>query len=118
MRKITIVLIAVFAFMTFYSSYGICQDEAIDEAGIINDICPVMGGKVDKDTPYSVEYKGEKIGFCCAGCVDTFNADPETYLQKIEKKCMIKCPKCGAEIDVVKQCKESGIICPSLEETE
>ena len=38
-----------------------------------------MGGEVSKDTPYTAKYKGQKIGFCCASCVDEFKADPEKY---------------------------------------
>lgn len=43
--------------------------------------CPVMGGAIDKSI--FVEYKGKKIYFCCKGCVDTFQADPEKYLAKL-----------------------------------
>jgi len=55
--------------------------EAKDE--IINDVCPVMGGAVGKDTPYKVEYGGKTIGFCCAGCIGMFNKDPEKYMAKL-----------------------------------
>ena len=83
---------------------------------VINKICPVMGGEIGKDTPYTVEYKDKKIGLCCPACIEKFNADPEKYMQKIEKKCIIKCPKCGAEIDVKKecktQCKKGDKFCP------
>lgn len=44
-----------------------------------NKICPVMGGKVDKNISY--EYKGKRYYFCCASCVDNFKADPEKYLK-------------------------------------
>ena len=44
-----------------------------------NSTCPVMEGKVDKDTPYKAAYGGKTIGFCCAGCVDAFKADPSKY---------------------------------------
>jgi YHS domain-containing protein len=43
--------------------------------------CPVMGGAIDKTI--FVEYKGKKVYFCCKGCVDTFNADPEKYVAKL-----------------------------------
>jgi len=33
----------------------------------INDVCPVMGGPVDPDTP-TVMWRGYAIGFCCPGC--------------------------------------------------
>jgi YHS domain-containing protein len=43
--------------------------------------CPVMGGAIDK--AIFVEYKGKKVYFCCKGCIDTFNADPEKYVAKL-----------------------------------
>lgn len=43
--------------------------------------CPVMGGKINKDI--FVEYKGKKVYFCCKGCVDAFNKEPEKYLSKL-----------------------------------
>ena len=55
----------------------------IDEAQsrIEQTICPVMGGKVVKDI--FVEYKGQKVYFCCPGCEKSFNEDPEKYLPKL-----------------------------------
>ena len=52
----------------------------------INDTCPVMGGPIEKNTPYKAEYNGKTIGFCCEACVKSFNADPEKYMAIIEKK--------------------------------
>ena len=43
--------------------------------------CPVMGGEIDS-TIYA-DYKGERVYFCCKGCIETFNKDPKTYLQKM-----------------------------------
>jgi len=56
---------------------------SLEEKVIINTISPVMGGKVDNSTPYMVEYKNKKIGFCCSGCVEAFKADPEKYYAKL-----------------------------------
>ena len=44
-------------------------------------ICPVMGGKINKDC--FTEYKGKKVYFCCPGCIEEFNKDPEKYLDKL-----------------------------------
>lgn len=43
-------------------------------------ICPVMGNPVDDITTaaHSV-YKGKTYYFCCPGCKDTFDKDPEKY---------------------------------------
>ena len=44
-------------------------------------VCPVMGGKINKDI--FVEYEGEKVYFCCPGCEETFLKDTEKYLPKL-----------------------------------
>lgn len=44
-------------------------------------ICPVMAGAIDKTI--FVEYQGKKVYFCCAGCKDKFEAEPEKYLAKL-----------------------------------
>ena len=42
--------------------------------------CPVTGDQftIAKDTVH-VEYKGKHVYFCCAGCKQTFDKDPEKY---------------------------------------
>jgi YHS domain-containing protein len=37
--------------------------------------CPVMGNPINKNV--FTEYKGKKVYFCCAACVDEFKANPE-----------------------------------------
>jgi YHS domain-containing protein len=44
--------------------------------------CPVRNGEVDKR--FFVNYKGKRIYFCSASCIDEFNQDPEKYLKKME----------------------------------
>ncbi len=44
-------------------------------------ICPVMGGKIDKNC--FIEYEGKKVYFCCPGCEIEFNKDPQKYLSKL-----------------------------------
>jgi YHS domain-containing protein len=44
-------------------------------------LCPVMGGEINKEL--YTEYKGKKVYFCCAGCEETFKAEPEKYLDKL-----------------------------------
>lgn len=46
-------------------------------------INPVCGVPVDMNNPkHIVEYKSEKIYFCCDGCKVKFDADPEKYMKK------------------------------------
>jgi len=44
-------------------------------------MCPIMGMAIDKNI--FVEYKGKKVYFCCAGCEDKFEANPEQYIAKL-----------------------------------
>jgi YHS domain-containing protein len=41
-------------------------------------MCPVMDGMKINPNVF-VEYKGKKVYFCCNGCKDKFEADPEKY---------------------------------------
>lgn len=43
--------------------------------------CPIMDAPINKDI--FVEYKGKKVYFCCEGCKDKFNEEPEKYLAKL-----------------------------------
>ena len=45
--------------------------------------CPIMGMAVDKNV--YTEYKGKKVYFCCAGCINTFKEDPEKYMSKLSQ---------------------------------
>jgi YHS domain-containing protein len=44
-------------------------------------ICPVMGGAINKSI--YTEYKGKKVYFCCAGCKEKFDAEPEKYIAQL-----------------------------------
>ena len=46
-----------------------------------NALCPVMGGETT-DSEIFAEYKGKKVFFCCDGCIDDFEKDPEKYFAK------------------------------------
>lgn len=50
-------------------------------AAIEQTVCPVMGGKINP--ALYVEYQGEKVYFCCAGCPETFEKNPQQYLSKL-----------------------------------
>ena len=43
--------------------------------------CPVMGGAINKEL--YTEYKGKKVYFCCPGCKEKFEKEPEKYLSKL-----------------------------------
>jgi len=44
-------------------------------------ICPVMEGAINKNI--FTEYKGKKVYFCCPGCKEKFEKEPEKYLAKL-----------------------------------
>lgn len=43
--------------------------------------CPVSGKEIDPSA--MVEYKGEKVYFCCPNCPKAFEADPEKFVSKL-----------------------------------
>ncbi len=45
-------------------------------------ICPVMDGNAI-DRKIFVDHEGQRIYFCCKGCVAKFKADPAAYLKKL-----------------------------------
>ncbi|MCJ7582433.1 MAG: YHS domain-containing protein [Candidatus Aminicenantes bacterium] len=60
---------------------GISQLQAAEKV-----ICPVTGSEFEKtDTTPSFEFKGETYYFCCPGCKDKFEKNPEEYLDKEEE---------------------------------
>jgi len=50
---------------------------AVPAAEPVNDVCPIKGHEVDKETP-TREFRGHAIGFCCPGCDTTWDAKPES----------------------------------------
>lgn len=45
--------------------------------------CPISGKAIKAEV--SVDYKGEKVYFCCPGCPAAFNADPEKFEGKLPR---------------------------------
>jgi YHS domain-containing protein len=44
-------------------------------------MCPVSGKPIDPE--HSVEYKGQKVYFCCPNCPAAFEKEPEKYVAKL-----------------------------------
>ncbi len=53
-------------------------------AGKEQKACPVQHGKINKDL--YVDYKGQRIYFCCKECLPIFNKNPEAYLKRMEQE--------------------------------
>ena len=43
--------------------------------------CPVMDGAINKEL--YTEYKGKKVYFCCPGCKEKFEKEPDKYISKL-----------------------------------
>lgn len=66
-------------------------EEAKTEAAYPLDTCVVSGEKLgEMGKPYELDYKGQKVLFCCKDCVKKFNKDPEKYLAKIAEAAKAK----------------------------
>ena len=78
MRKIKLIVLlgVTLGLLTFgWNMPGIAHAEAQTK-------CPIMNGKIDEKI--FVDYQGKRIYFCCTGCLEEFNKDPEKYLKKME----------------------------------
>ena len=53
-------------------------------------VCPVMGGKINKDSFVDVE--GKRIYLCCQGCEKAILADPDKFLKKMEAEGIVLDP--------------------------
>ena len=50
------------------------------------DTCVVMGSSLGSmGDPIVKVYDGQQVKFCCAPCIDEFEADPEYYLSMIRE---------------------------------
>jgi len=49
------------------------------------DWCVVSGEKLGSmGDPYPYEYQGRTVYFCCANCVESFNAAPARYMARLD----------------------------------
>jgi YHS domain-containing protein len=60
-------------------------------------ICPVMGGKIDKNI--YTDYEGKRVYFCCPACIPEFKKDPAKYIKKLEDESVVleKIPTTGSQ---------------------
>ena len=85
---LTLLLVVLVSFGIGYTQehHGHNQHEeadAVSQANPISEdlgICPVMGGKANKESSYY--YEGKTYYFCCPGCISKFKEDPEKYIAK------------------------------------
>jgi len=66
----------------------------------VSPICPTCGCSlvrlgIERVAATSYEHDGQRLLFCCRGCVELFAEDPERYLAEVAD--WIVCPTCLAE---------------------
>ena len=70
-------------------------------------MCPVMEGKINKRL--YADHDGNRVYFCCQGCIKMFKKDPEKYMKQLEAEGITldktpiilqsRCPIDGVKID-------------------
>lgn len=83
------------------------------EADLTGAKCPIAGEQAMKGL--SVDYKGGKVYFCCAGCPEGFQANPAAYAVAANKQLFvtgqakqIACPFSGGAVDKSKTVMVDG----------
>ncbi len=65
-----------------HAEMAMSSEPAKEIAAVEQTTCPVMeGNPIDK--AHFTEYKGQKVYFCCPGCDEKFEANPDQYLAKL-----------------------------------
>ncbi len=77
MKKVIILLLALVLALAVAGA-GLAAD------GLAQTICPVLGGKINKTI--CADYQGQRVYFCCPGCVGMFQKDPGNYLNKLKEQ--------------------------------
>ena len=86
-NKAILLLIAIFT-VTAIADDSATTDKSVkkpccaEKTEKVQTTCPVMGGEINKDI--YLDHEGNRIYFCCQACVEKFNQDPDTYLQKLK----------------------------------
>ncbi|MDI6854497.1 MAG: YHS domain-containing protein [Deltaproteobacteria bacterium] len=75
--------LVVFAILAAFLAVNFAAAAGSAGKGNPQTACPVMAGNIDKNL--FIDYQGQRVYFCCPGCVDVFKKDPEKYLQKMKE---------------------------------
>ncbi len=89
MKKVTITILAPVVAFSLSGAGWAAPPPMIDapSAGKMQVACPVQHGKINKDL--YVDYKRERIHFCCKDCIPIFNKNPEAYMKRMEQEDVI-----------------------------
>lgn len=75
------------------------QRKALADRAKVQVTCPITGESVDPKV--YVEHDGQKVSFCCKGCVKKFQKDPNKYKVALANSYthQTKCPVMGEDVD-------------------
>ena len=102
MKKVMIPMILALALAMAFASagallaagatQGLPDKSGAVQAGTPQTVCPVLGNKINKNI--YTDYQGQRIYFCCPGCIDVFKKNPEAYLKEMQGQGVVpeKCP--------------------------
>lgn len=88
---VTAALCSVLAIAGCKSDQDMNQDSAnAVSMGAVNSVCPIMPShSVNPNTSEYAMYNGHKIGFCCGGCINTWEnktaAEKDAFLAQYVK---------------------------------
>lgn len=102
-KKILLAAVAALAAVTMLTA----------EVDLTGAMCPIAGEQAMKGL--AVDYKGGKVYFCCAGCPETFQGNPEAYAVAANKQLFmtgqakqVACPFSGGKTDPAKSVMVDG----------
>ena len=81
MKKMLMEMSIIFVAL-FVAGTVIAKEKGSEKESEKQTICPVMGGKINKDQ--YIDVKGKRIYVCCKGCIATIKKDPDKYIKKLE----------------------------------
>ncbi|MCA9254187.1 MAG: hypothetical protein KDA33_01060 [Phycisphaerales bacterium] len=85
MKRLTTQFLALPAIAAIaFLSHATLADDKPDAKAAVNKVCPISGRAIDGKT--FVDYKGNRVGFCCPACDDKFlawdDAKKDAFLKK------------------------------------
>jgi YHS domain-containing protein len=80
-KSISLALVVAAAMAVSVATTGIAAPPAAQPQ--TQTTCPVLGGNINKNI--YVDYQGQRIYFCCEGCIAEFKKNPEKYLEKLKE---------------------------------
>lgn len=86
MKKVLITILTLVAAFSLAGAGWAGPPPMLDatRAGKTQVTCPVQQGRINKEDLY-VDYKGQRIYFCCEDCISIFNKNPEAYLKRMQQ---------------------------------